>query len=698
MSSFADLKKRREARKPAALTFNGTTEEAGPPADVAGAAPIEDPSAPHALSIPHALEENPDIEVRWTSKHGRGLYWQPKDGRVCKRGTNLLRLRPHATVPSEECLRYVCSACLKILKLANATDAMRCSRCRMMRYCDTECQRADWPDHKLECTALQEYTKRRRMAEEQARKDAEDHPEEENAERFAMAVGKDTPMEAVAKTHDRNTDDAKDPGAAIRILARLVWSKSRISKQAWRQVKDQFSPRQLMSLEQLQEAGKLAARFAFFLGCASGIEDRQPSNSRALVSHESLPSDLTGYGFANAQDVLDFVCKYTSNAFTAARGDLDPCGISICPTAALLNSSCIPNAVVVFPWGPNANLPASQSQDRMRCLHINVIKDLNPGDEILTSYLDLSEPLHRREETLMRSYSFKCDCAMCKKCRKTEKAQIKAMRDGSTLDLEGLWQDPRDAALCQIKDCKGWVALPRPDPKESIAGILRIICQACRKMQTIDLEPLQKLRLSGAEQWMAAERAFAQHNPGSTLAMLTLLPTLRRHLPPAAFPLFPMLRLLHLAAIEKANSVEVRASQSKALQQQSASYDTAIYAGMLQIQGMQVGNGSIFADGHPAKALAFAAVGRLVMNEAALRPQERNLTPPKNLAQYFGTVPSLPGLPRTCLEAAQFARANLRQASTQIKIGFADRGTSLAAVTEALDDLERGIMASAMQP
>lgn len=32
--------------------------------------------------------------------------------------------------------------------------ALRCAKCKIVRYCDTECQRADWPVHKKHCKLL----------------------------------------------------------------------------------------------------------------------------------------------------------------------------------------------------------------------------------------------------------------------------------------------------------------------------------------------------------------------------------------------------------------------------------------------------------------------------------------------------------------------------------------------------------------
>ncbi|KAJ7349067.1 hypothetical protein DFH08DRAFT_134740 [Mycena albidolilacea] len=43
----------------------------------------------------------------------------------------------------------VCSQC------SNRSGALKCSRCKMMTYCNRECQAAHWPVHKKHCKPIQ---------------------------------------------------------------------------------------------------------------------------------------------------------------------------------------------------------------------------------------------------------------------------------------------------------------------------------------------------------------------------------------------------------------------------------------------------------------------------------------------------------------------------------------------------------------
>lgn len=49
----------------------------------------------------------------------------------------------------------LCTACNKL-------NARFCSRCKSIRYCSAECQRADWPTHKLLCAAFSNFDASRR--------------------------------------------------------------------------------------------------------------------------------------------------------------------------------------------------------------------------------------------------------------------------------------------------------------------------------------------------------------------------------------------------------------------------------------------------------------------------------------------------------------------------------------------------------
>lgn len=43
------------------------------------------------------------------------------------------------------------------------------------------------------------------------------------------------------------------------------------------------------------------------------------------------------------------------------------------------------------------------------------IADIQTGQEVLTSYVDVSLPRHLRQADLKKQYGFDCDCSLCSK-------------------------------------------------------------------------------------------------------------------------------------------------------------------------------------------------------------------------------------------------------------------------------------------
>ena len=52
---------------------------------------------------------------------------------------------PESAMTRINSVRMICHHC-------GAPSTKRCGRCRLRRYCSTECQQADWPDHKPHCS------------------------------------------------------------------------------------------------------------------------------------------------------------------------------------------------------------------------------------------------------------------------------------------------------------------------------------------------------------------------------------------------------------------------------------------------------------------------------------------------------------------------------------------------------------------
>lgn len=104
--------------------------------------------------------------------------------------------------------------------------------------------------------------------------------------------------------------------------------------------------------------------------------------------------------------------QFATNSFTLSSPSLSPIGVAISPLTALLNHSCVPNAVVVFPGGSLFNNGKS--------MIVNALRDIKPGEEVLTAYIDVSLPYKMRQKQLKENYHFTCRCELCEKEERDE--------------------------------------------------------------------------------------------------------------------------------------------------------------------------------------------------------------------------------------------------------------------------------------
>ncbi|KAG8982437.1 hypothetical protein FRB90_006789, partial [Tulasnella sp. 427] len=220
-----------------------------------------------------------------------------------------------------------------------------------------KCQTHDWPIHKLECKALQRW--------------------------ILIAMNRDGP----------NEGGVTIPGEAVRALARLLWVRARKGTESvWTQeIEAMQSHRESLPTSSHEALTLLSHSLARYI---SGSD--RPS-----------PDALSRFGINSARDLLDLISKFTVNSFTLTNPSLTSVGVAISPLAALINHNCEPNAVVVFPRSSISPSPGSDP------LEVVAIKDIPPGEEILTSYVDISLPRHLRIKELKERYMFTCVCSAC---------------------------------------------------------------------------------------------------------------------------------------------------------------------------------------------------------------------------------------------------------------------------------------------
>ncbi|XP_072545984.1 N-lysine methyltransferase SMYD2-A isoform X3 [Salminus brasiliensis] len=104
------------------------------------------------------------------------------------------------------------------------------------------------------------------------------------------------------------------------------------------------------------------------------------------------------------------------NGFTIEDEELSHLGSAVFPDVALMNHSCSPNVIVTY---------------KGTVAEVRAVQEINPGEEIFNSYIDLLYPTEDRNERLQDSYFFTCDCKECTTESK-DKAKMEIRRKLST--------------------------------------------------------------------------------------------------------------------------------------------------------------------------------------------------------------------------------------------------------------------------
>ncbi|KAJ3051502.1 hypothetical protein HK097_007466 [Rhizophlyctis rosea] len=139
----------------------------------------------------------------------------------------------------------------------------------------------------------------------------------------------------------------------------------------------------------------------------------------AALIHTSLGADASKVTLA-AKDMIELLCRFACNSISVSDGELVNVGVGVFPTLSLMNHSCDPNCAIIF---------------NGRTATLRSIKDIDEGEEICQSYLDLTERTSSRKKELRKRYFFDCRCSICE-----EEAQ-----------------DVRSRYKCPKEDCDGWL-------------------------------------------------------------------------------------------------------------------------------------------------------------------------------------------------------------------------------------------------
>lgn len=630
----------------------------------------------------------------------------------CRPGDVLLRLRPQVAVLSTALLEQRCSACYSPSQVSQggvAAKLQRCSGCKVVRYCSGACQRRDWPTHRDECKALkamqQLHTNRSALRQQQRQLD------QRLANPYAQSQGASAPFNigsfqdndevvavaaAAGQLHGHESDDDGEQGAAsrgsnssskdrlglpssmMRALARWIWAQSRISggdkdkaRAEGGDLLELCSHRERFAQEELQQQAQLALHLAQYLTAHAraiatfGPVSRGEAQLDEMLQPESTFSQrdaLRAVGIDSATELLDLVCQFASNSFTLTDSDLNPLGVCMHPSMAMINHACTPNAAVVFPFGGAAKNGQQKWNDgHDKIMQLVALRAIEPGEELLISYVDIADTYEDRRSYLKKRYCFDCRCELCRKSQaKLASANGQPFASPCSSPMQhgpyqgfgvrrpqpNNWIDPRRAVWCPQR-CGGWIDGSAFELSDNSAAQASppAKCNKCHSLSKLTPADVAQDTQRAKEILKQASRLLDRGDSETAWNQCAaVLPMLVERYPPSWQPLFPLLRLATTCLID-AGSFLLSLGSSDPTNEQAAIYcfDEAVRMQMLLVAGTQASNTPIYPKGHPARAIAIATLAKLVLAQFdhAHRMRQREAAN-KAAVQMHQALPSIP--------------------------------------------------------
>ncbi|QRW23334.1 SET and MYND domain protein [Rhizoctonia solani] len=298
----------------------------------------------------------------------------------------------------------------------------------------------------------------------------------------------------------------------------------------------------------------------------------------SYVSHGAPDTNkLLELRLGSAKDIVDLLSKFSANAHTLSTPSLTPIGVALSPVAALINHSCVPNCVVVFP-------KASETKKV-------------PNEMLIIAIGKIP-----RTEILQERYFFKCHCPNCE----------------TTSLVKTPYVDSRRALRCASKSCEGFLPMPRLD--DSKLKKTEVQCLQCN---------IVYYRTPGDRRCNPARRRRARKGGGTSILCLTLcaglldperafkytsnlIPMVSRFFHPSAHPLLALSRL-HLSLLISRLDLD------------RSILDEAIRAAARVAAGIS----AVLPAGHPVRAVTYAELGKLLAVDDIILKDRSLPNPPR---------------------------------------------------------------------
>ncbi|KAI6010140.1 hypothetical protein EDC04DRAFT_2770593 [Pisolithus marmoratus] len=358
---------------------------------------------------------------------------------------------------------------------------------------------------------------------------------------------------------------------AVRCLGRIMWQiKRKSAGNIWIQAMQ--SNRQSIHPTAVEGHTHLAQSLVRYLGASS-------------------PTELENYGIMSTADLVDVISRFIINTVALTTPSLTPIGVAVSPLVALINHSCAPNVVVVFPRcrKDSGNEPVAK---------VAALRNIAPGEEILMSYVDTTLPKSLRQMALMETYNFQCRCRAC-----TESSEV----------------DPREAVWCPTA-CGGTCSLPTEKNRVSR-------CNNCGAAIN-DPDAVMDAARVGQEALDKA-RSLQDSNEAKLLTTNIISVLMSARLTPSTHPLLALLKLHQTLLI----------SSFQTLLTQEVLNETIRTAGKYS-----AGLSAVLDEGHPVRAMALVELGKLLTvdepSPAAPQPKNESFPPsgPARLRAAYETL------------------------------------------------------------
>ncbi|MCJ1449797.1 hypothetical protein MMC28_000125 [Mycoblastus sanguinarius] len=134
-----------------------------------------------------------------------------------------------------------------------------------------------------------------------------------------------------------------------------------------------------------------------------GFHSSQTKNEEGLTTWQTIElMSQAASSYSGTRESMHIVQSITArvlvNTHTLTTPTFDPLGLCLSPQSALLNHSCIPNAIIIFS-GP--------------MLILRSVAPIAVNTELLISYIDTTNSSSTRRAELQDRYFFTCTCEAC---------------------------------------------------------------------------------------------------------------------------------------------------------------------------------------------------------------------------------------------------------------------------------------------